>query len=375
VLRARQGSGSPMGAVGGVAAVRGRARTDQVHLTSGKTEPSADLLVVEAFGKERLHLVRCRHPRRLPPHPRPKTDDEPTIGWLAARLLGKDPCMGRVTRRRRILHAGPDGSHRRDDHLAVEEPLELRIAGKPLTVTMRTPGHDVELAHGFLLTEGIIAGPADVVRARYCDSRDAAGRNTYNVLDLALAPHVPDPGERVRRDFLTTSACGVCGKSSLDAVRTRTRFPPGEDPLVVTRELLTQLPERLREAQRVFESTGGLHAAGLFDADGTLQVAREDVGRHNAVDKVLGATLLTGHVPARNCILMVSGRASFELVQKAVMAGVPVLAAVSAPSSLAAELAAEAGLTLVGFLRGDSMNVYTGMHRLIDRAALPAAAT
>jgi FdhD protein len=238
-------------------------------------------------------------------------------------------------------------------------------------VTMRTPGHDVELAHGFLLTEGVIGAREDISIARYCDSVDDSGRNTYNVLDMALAPGVPPPDDSVERRFYTTSSCGVCGKASLDAVRTRTRFAPGEDTLRLTTEVLAGLPDTLRAAQAVFDSTGGLHAAGLFRADGTLLVAREDVGRHNAVDKVVGHMLLEGGVPARGTVLMVSGRASFELTQKAVMAGIPALAAVSAPSSLAVEMARESGMTLVGFLRGTSMNVYAGTERIVTPDASP----
>ena len=258
---------------------------------------------------------------------------------------------------------------RRPDSLAAEEPMELRVGGRALAVTMRTPGHDVELAHGFLLTEGVITGPGDVATARWCDSVDENGANTYNVLDVALAPGVAPPETGVERNFYTTSSCGVCGKASLDAVRLRTRFSPAGDPVRVDATTLYGLPDALREAQRIFESTGGLHAAGLFTPDGTALVVREDVGRHNAVDKVLGWALLQGRVPASGCVLMVSGRASFELVQKAVMAGVPVLAAVSAPSSLAVELAVESGMTLVGFLRGTTMNVYAGPERIVDASA------
>jgi len=278
--------------------------------------------------------------------------------------------VGRLIARTSVLKLGPNGVRRAPDRLAVEEPLELRVDGKALAVTMRTPGHDVELAHGFLLTEGVIGAVPDVSSARYCDSVDDDGKNTYNVLDVALAPGVPPPDPGVERNFYTTSSCGVCGKASLDAVRLKTRFSPAADPTVVPYSVLTALPDRLRTAQRVFESTGGLHAAGLFTADGTLLVVREDVGRHNAVDKVLGWALLQGRIPAAGCVLMVSGRASFELTQKAVMAGVPMLAAVSAPSSLAVDLAAEAGVTLVGFLRGASANVYTGAERI----GLPAPA-
>jgi FdhD protein len=260
-----------------------------------------------------------------------------------------------------------------EDEVAVEEPLEIRVDGRALAVTMRTPGHDVELAHGFLLTEGVITSLEDISTARYCDSVDEQGRNTYNVLDLALAPGVPPPDDGVERRFYTTSSCGVCGKASLDAVRTRTRFSPAADTATVSASVLFGLPDALRAAQRVFDATGGLHGAGLFRADGTLVVAREDVGRHNAVDKVLGHALLDGFVPAAGTVLMVSGRASFELTQKAVMAGVPTLAAVSAPSSLAVEMAQDAGMTLVGFLRGRSMNVYAGAQRIVDQEWTPGA--
>jgi FdhD protein len=276
--------------------------------------------------------------------------------------------MGRLIARRPVLRLGPDGQERRrPDQLAVEEPLELRVGGKALAVTMRTPGHDVELAHGFLLTEGVIGAVADVRDARYCDSVDDDGRNTYNVLDVGLAPGVPAPETGVERNFYTTSSCGVCGKASLDAVRLRSRYSPAGDPVRVSSTLLAGLPDALRRHQQVFDRTGGLHAAGLFAADGTLHVVREDVGRHNAVDKVLGWALLDGRIPALGSVLVVSGRASFELVQKAVMAGVPMLAAVSAPSSLAVELADECGLTLAGFVRGGSMNVYTHSERIVTR--------
>jgi FdhD protein len=195
---------------------------------------------------------------------------------------------------------------------------------------------------------------------------DDDGRNTYNVLDVTLAPGVAPPETGVERNFYTTSSCGVCGKASLDAVRLRSRFSPADDPALVDADILYGLPDALRDAQRIFDSTGGLHGAGLFTTDGTALVVREDVGRHNAVDKVLGWALLQGRIPASGCVLMVSGRASFELVQKAVMAGVPVLAAVSAPSSLAVELAVGSGLTLVGFLRGTTMNVYSEADRIVD---------
>jgi FdhD protein len=282
--------------------------------------------------------------------------------------------VGRLTVRHPVVRISADRAPvRRPDTLAVEEPMELRVDGRALAVTMRTPGHDVELAHGFLLTEGVITDPDDVVTARWCDSVDEDGVNTYNVLDVALASGVAPPDPGVERNFYTTSSCGVCGKASLDAVKLRSRFSPAGDPARIDTTTLYRLPDALREAQRIFDSTGGLHAAGLFTADGTPLVVREDVGRHNAVDKVLGWALLNGRIPASGCVLMVSGRASFELVQKAVMAGVPVLAAVSAPSSLAVELAVEAGMTLVGFLRGTAMNVYAGAERITQHAVVDAA--
>jgi FdhD protein len=284
--------------------------------------------------------------------------------------------VGRLTVRRPIVRlAAGRPPTRRPDALAVEEPMELRVDGRPLAVTMRTPGHDVELAHGFLLTEGVITAADELAAARYCDSVDDDGRNTYNVLDVSLAAGVAPPETGVERNFYTTSSCGVCGKASLDAVRLRTRFSPAADAVRVDTDTLYGLPDALRDAQRIFDSTGGLHAAGLFTADGTALAVREDVGRHNAVDKVLGWALLQGRVPASGCVLMVSGRASFELVQKAVMAGVPVLAAVSAPSSLAVELAVEAGMTLVGFLRGTAMNVYAEPDRIVDGTAVHASDT
>ena len=272
--------------------------------------------------------------------------------------------MGRVTARTRITRITAERSVHRPDTLAVEEPLEIRVAGRPLAVTMRTPGSDIELAQGFLLTEGLITDRSDIAAVRYCNSRGADGANTYNVLDIDLAAGVTLPETGIERNFYTTSSCGVCGKASLEAITQRTRHSPHADRIAVGTPVLAGLPDALRAAQKVFESTGGLHAAGLFSADGELQVVREDVGRHNAVDKVLGWAVEQQRIPLTGTVLMVSGRASFELVQKAVMAGVPVLAAVSAPSSLAVDLADESGLTLVGFLRGSSMNVYSRPDRI-----------
>ena len=215
--------------------------------------------------------------------------------------------MGRVTVRRPVQRVAEGVVRHRPDALAAEEPLELRVGGRSLAVTMRTPGHDVELAHGFLLTEGVIGSMADIATARYCDSLDEDGRNTYNVLDVALAEGVAPPDDSVERRFYTTSSCGVCGKASLDAVRTKTRFSPATDPVRVSAEVLFGLPDTLRAAQKVFDSTGGLHGAGLFAVDGTVLTVREDVGRHNAVDKVLGHQLMAGAVPAAGTVLMVSG--------------------------------------------------------------------
>jgi FdhD protein len=272
--------------------------------------------------------------------------------------------MGRVTARRRVLRIRDGEFSHRPDTLAAEEPMEIRVGGRPLTVTMRTPGNDFDLAVGFLVSEGVVHAAEDVTGIRYCAGATADGSNTYNVVDVGLAPHVPTPEASLERNFYTTSSCGLCGKASLDAVRTSAAWSVADDPLRISPETLVTLPDRLREAQRVFDSTGGLHAAGLFSADGEMLCLREDVGRHNAVDKVVGHALREGLLPLRESILMVSGRASFELVQKAVMAGIPMLAAVSAPSSLAVDLADENGLTLVGFLRGTSMNVYSGAERL-----------
>lgn len=284
--------------------------------------------------------------------------------------------MGRITARRPVVRMSSTGTQAssRVETLAVEEPLELRVDGRPLTITMRTPGSDMELAAGFLLAEGVVRAAEDIKTMRYCAGTDADGRQTYNVLDIVLAEGVAPPDPSVERAFVTTSSCGLCGAAGIEAVRRRSPYDVSGDPLQVSPQLLAGLPEALRREQATFARTGGLHAAGLFDDAGELLCAREDVGRHNAVDKVLGWALSAGEVPAKGRLLMVSSRASFELTQKAFMAGVPLLAAVSAPSSLAAELAAEVGMTLVGFLRGETMNVYAGAERVIRAAqAVPAA--
>ncbi len=252
----------------------------------------------------------------------------------------------------------------RPDVLAAEEPLEIRISGTPLAVTMRTPGADWDLVHGFLATEGVIRGSSDIRTLRYCDSVDDSGRNTYNVSDVELAEGVARPDAALTRNFYTTSSCGVCGKASIDAVTIESPYDLRSDSTPVNLDVVLQLPEKLRAAQQVFDKTGGLHAAAIFDAAGKLIVAREDIGRHNAVDKAIGAMVRENRLPLTGTILMVSGRASFELVQKALQAGIPTLAAVSAPSSLAADLADESGMTLIGFVRGSGCNVYTGQSRI-----------
>jgi FdhD protein len=281
--------------------------------------------------------------------------------------------MGRVTDRRKVLRVDGDRVVTRPDTLVVEEPLEIRVTGRSLSVTMRTPGDDFDLVAGFLTTEGVVSGAADIAAMRYCaGADDETGRNTYNVIDVALAAGVAPPDASLERSFYTTSSCGICGKASIDAVRTISRFAVADDPLLVPTALLASLPERLREAQKVFDRTGGLHAAGLFTAAGELLCLREDVGRHNAVDKIVGWAARAGRLPLTGAVLLVSGRASFELTQKALMAGIPMLAAVSAPSTLAVDLAEEAGMTLVGFLRGPSMNVYAGAARVAVEAPVPS---
>jgi FdhD protein len=272
--------------------------------------------------------------------------------------------MGRVTRNGSVLRLGPDGPRRHSDTVAVEEPLEVRVNGERLMVTMRTPGDDIDLVHGLLHSEGVINGVENVTLARYCAGSGPDGVNTYNVLDVTLAAGVAPPSADARRQVVTTSACGICGTTSIDQVLRQSRFPLPTD-LRMPAALVRSAPEQLRGQQRVFARTGGVHAAGLLGRDGGMQCVREDVGRHNAVDKVVGWAIRQRRLPLGDTLLVVSGRASYELTQKAVLAGIGMLVAVSAPSSLAVDLAAEAGLTLVGFVRGESMNVYTHPDRII----------
>ncbi|GAB3190758.1 formate dehydrogenase accessory sulfurtransferase FdhD [Nesterenkonia suensis] len=281
--------------------------------------------------------------------------------------------MGRLTQRHRIMRVGRDGAVRsRGDVVAVEEPLELRLGGESFTVTMRTPGHDFELAAGFLVSEGLVTRAEELRGLRYCAGTDERGQQTYNVLDATLDSRAARLSIGQHRQVLTTSACGICGTTSIDAVEKALPPPPAAGPMLsLTVEALLELPHTLRAGQRIFDRTGGVHAAGLFDADGDLLCLREDVGRHNAVDKVVGWALLESRLPLTGTALQVSGRASFELVQKAALAGVELLSAVGAPSSMAVDLAERAGLTLAGFSRGDTINIYTHPERLEDLA--PAA--
>lgn len=279
------------------------------------------------------------------------------------------------------------------DILAVEEPLEIQLAYgrvdarrvKPISVTMRTPGHDCELAVGFLISEGVIRDPADIIHvsqvAGRAPSKETVRRESTtilpyqperNIVRVELADEVAVNVASLERNFFTTSSCGICGKASLLALSSVCP-PRTTNQFRVPAEVLYWLPSRLRNSQNVFERTGGLHAAGLFDASGQLIASREDVGRHNAVDKVLGEEFLADRIPLRDRLLMLSGRASFELLQKAIMAGVPMVASVGAPSSLAVQVAREFDITLVGFLRVEHFNVYHGANRIIGHSTMSAA--
>ena len=279
---------------------------------------------------------------------------------------------GRGVAERRIVKVGAGGEARRArDRLAVEEPLELRVAGRPVGVTMRTPGNDFELAIGYCVSERLVASPEDIEAVRFCAPEGQA--QEFNVLTVDLRPGVPVPDPSVDRLAVTSSSCGVCGKASIEAVTAACPTLAG-DHLAVDSGVLTAVPGRVRHAQRVFEQTGGLHAAAVCDADGGVVCVREDVGRHNAVDKVIGWAATERRLPLTGMVLFVSGRCSFEVVQKAAVAGVPLVAAISAPTSLAVDLAEQVGMTLVGFLRGPTMNVYTHPHRVTLPAPAPAPA-
>jgi FdhD protein len=256
-----------------------------------------------------------------------------------------------------------DGKLRRkDDYLAAEEPLEIRIGEHPISVTMRTPGHDLELAAGFLFTEGIVQRGEQILALESPSEGEAGKRG--NVVQATLAPEAVPDFAKMRRHFFASSSCGICGKASIEAIRSRCLAPPNPN-FRIAPDLLLGLPDALRSSQDVFERTGGLHAAALFDSKGTLLVLREDIGRHNAVDKVIGWAVRERRVPLEDSLMLVSGRGGFEIVQKAIVAGVPVVASVSAPSSLAVQLAREMQLTLVGFLRGRRFVIYSGGERLL----------
>ncbi len=258
-----------------------------------------------------------------------------------------------------------DGKVRRkEDYLAAEEPLEIRVGEEPLSVTMRTPGHDLELAAGFLFTEGLVQQRPQIIALE--DDFPDEEKNRGNVVRAELAPESAPDFEKMRRHFFATSSCGICGKASIDSVRARTMAPPNPN-FILDAEVLVRLPDALRASQAVFGRTGGLHAAALFSASGELLVLREDIGRHNAVDKVIGWALLENRVPLSESIMLVSGRGGFEIVQKAIVAGTPVVASVSAPSSLAVQLARELRLTLIGFLRGRRFVIYSGEERVAKK--------
>lgn len=272
--------------------------------------------------------------------------------------------MVRVTKPWRVTRLGLDVPTReRSDVLAGEEPLEIRLGGEPFTVTMRTPGNDFELVAGFLVGEGIVTDREQIRTMDYRSGIGSDGYRDYNVIDVKLADGVAPPEGTRERHVYTSSSCGVCGTASIETVQKVSAYAVENDTLAVDLDALLKLPERLRERQKIFARTGGVHAAGLLH-DGELICAREDVGRHNALDKVVGWALLDGRLPLSGSVLQVSSRASFELVQKAAMAGIPVLSAVSAPSALAVELAADLGVTVIGFNRGDTLNVYTRADRV-----------
>lgn len=252
----------------------------------------------------------------------------------------------------------------RPDQIATEEPLEIRLSPKQtVAVTMRTPGADFDLTAGFLYSEGVVSRREDIRQMSYCVAEGVDGEQRYNIVNVALKEGLLPDLQPLERHFFTTSACGVCGKASIEALQIR-GCPVIPTGMEVTAEVIYSLPDKLRSAQGIFTATGGLHAAALFDAQGQLLKLREDVGRHNALDKLVGSAMLALELPLNNHIVMVSGRSSFEILQKCLTAGVPIVCAVSAPSSLAVEVARKFGITLIGFLRGQRFNVYSGFERI-----------
>lgn len=288
-------------------------------------------------------------------------DPQPAAAGGAAREKQDVPQRSRSIDLTQVWEWQEGKVRRFEDYLVGEEPLEIRVGAHPLTVTMRTPGHDLELAAGFLYTEGLLRRPEEILKLEHAVGADE--RDHGNVVQVELEDEASLHLERARRNFFAASSCGICGKASIEQVRLR-GIPPLDPHLRLDPELLCRLPEALREAQAIFGRTGGLHAAALFDPGGQMVALREDVGRHNAVDKVVGWALLQGKLPLSENVLMVSGRGGFEIIQKATVAGIPVVASVSAPSSLAVQLARELRLTLVGFLRGKRFIVYAGEERL-----------
>ena len=284
---------------------------------------------------------------------------------MLEKTSGKPRRASKTKTRVRVVQDG--GMRVRPDTLATEEPMEIRLlmgdTKQTVAVTMRTPGADFELAAGFLYGEGIVKGPEDIAKISYCVDRDLDAAQQYNIVNVELSGGHEYDLRPLERHFYTTSACGVCGKASLEQLELRgcPVIAPGPE---VSAETIYSLPEKLREAQGLFDATGGLHAAALFDEGGNLLALREDVGRHNATDKLVGWTLLEGRLPLSGHIVMVSGRSSFEILQKCLTAGVPVVCAISAPSSLAVDVAREFGMTLVGFLREGRFNVYAGQERI-----------
>lgn len=281
--------------------------------------------------------------------------------------FGEDARAGLTASARVIAYDG-DSSREIVDDLATEEPLEIRLISGSTThsvaVTMRTPGNDFELAAGFLYSEGIVTKRNDIAGISYCIDPQIDAQQRYNIVNVQLTAASAPPLERLERHFTINSACGVCGKATIEALSTRASRL--DDPVRVTPSFIAALPEKMRQAQRVFASTGGLHAAALFDERGALLVLREDVGRHNALDKIAGWALLNDRLPLRGCVLLVSGRASYELLQKSIVAGIPIVCAVSAPSSLAVDLARNFGVTLAGFVRGTRANIYAGAERIAE---------
>jgi FdhD protein len=286
----------------------------------------------------------------------------PPVARCGAKTLGYNRAEEAPINLRTQIERIEDGSRQtRDDQLAVEEPLEIRLDGKSLAVIMRSPGNDEELAAGFLYTEAIIKSGEELLSVTH--RHDPKNPDLANVVDAVTTEGIDVSKRGWQRNFVSASSCGLCGKLTIESVRLQVPSVR-RDKLAVTSELLLSLPEKMRAEQAGFDETGGIHAAGLFDADGNLLVVREDIGRHNAVDKVVGAAVLAGETPLSGRILMVSGRASFEIVQKALMARIPLVAAVSAASSLAVELADSCSMGLVGFMREDALNVYAGGYRI-----------